>query len=183
MPDKNKRKKLREAKVHHDKHHVYPRSRKKKGDLGKFKALLGSLRLCAEIGTHQAWHHLFGRLFPEEVISLLKMANRGGLRAAPEIISFIKYSIQPRRAIFSAVKEDLDAWQKIFGKYADFRPLRKIIIRNWAYPGIRAALSGRRVVKVTIFLPKISKNDRLREIISRCRNISSFKDGRLLKIS
>ncbi len=183
--NKRKQKKLREAKTDHDKHHVYPRSRRKEGDLGKFKAFLGSLRLRTEIGVHQDWHHLFGRLFPEEVILLLKEANQGGLRTVPEIISFIKYSLQLYRAISTATKEDLDAWNKIFGQHATFRPLRKIIIRDWMYPGIRAMLSGKRIVRVAVFLPKVSQDKRLVKNIHRCRNIhvSSFKDGQLLKLT
>jgi hypothetical protein len=174
-----------EGKVHYDKHHIYPRSRKKKGALGKFKALLGSLRLCTEIKAHTAWHHLFGRMFPEEAVALLKAATQGGLYTAPEIIAFIKHSLQPHRAVSRAVKGDLDAWRKIFAGYTNFRPLRKIIIKNWAYPGIKATVLDKRIVKVAIFLPKISQNDRLLGNIYRCRNIrvSSFKDGRLLKIS
>lgn len=174
-----------EDKVHYDKHHVYPRSRKKKGALGKFKAFLGSLRLCTEIKTHQAWHHLFGWMFPEEVVALLKTATQGGLRTVPEIIAFIKYTLQPQRAISHAVKEDFEAWRKIFGKHTKFRSLRKIVIKDWTYQGVKATVLGKRIVKVAIFLPKISPKDRLISNIYRCRDIyvSSFKDGRLLKIS
>lgn len=178
-------KKRRDSKIHSDKHHIYPRSRKKKGDLGKFKTLLGSLRLRVEIEAHQSWHHLFWRLFPEEVIALLKTATQGGLRTAPEIIAFIKHTLQPSRAISCATKEDLDAWRKIFGKHANFRILKKIIIKNWTYPGVKATVLNKRIVEVAVFLPKILQNDRLLNNIYRCRNIhvGYFKDGRLLKIS
>ena len=183
--DRSGLKRHRETKISRDKHHVYPRSRKKKGDLGKFKTILGSLRLCTEIKTHAAWHHLFGQMFPEEAIALLKIAAQEGLHATPEIIAFIKHSLQPRRAVSQATNEDLNAWQKIFGERANFRPLRKIIIKDWTYPGVKAIVLNKKVVKVTIFLPKISSNIRLFSNIYRCRNIrvSFLKNGQLLKIS
>lgn len=159
-------------------HHLYPTSRGKKGDLGKFKDILVSLKLLERLDKHDSWHHLFDNLFAEEVIINIKRAVQAGKHTTHEIISFIKQRSQPHRAELSVSEKDLKAWQKIFNGHTNLRQIRKIIRRDWMYPGIYVTVSGSgRVVGVTIFLPKVVK------IGFRGIRVASYKDGQLLKLT
>lgn len=174
----------RAKKVKRDKHHPYPLSRKRKGDLGKFKPLLRSLRLNRREKTHSAWHHLFLNLFAEEVILLIKEVFRNNDHSVSAIISFVKNKICNNRAVPEATKADLNAWEKIFNSYWSWRKIKKVIKKEWMYPGVKAIVSEGRITSVMIFLKNVPKKTRLIENIYRCRDIQviPLKNGTLLKL-
>lgn len=166
-------------------HHVYPRSRRKKGDLGKFEPFCQRLLLTTEIKKHAAWHQIFYNLFAEEVISLIKEAFKSNLRSPAQIISFIKLFHDPNRTIAEATKEDLFAWQELFGSLSSWRKIKKTIIKNWMYPGVRAIVSGKGEIVALIVVPlRMPRRARFIKFLFRCRDaqILSLKNGWLLKI-
>ncbi len=177
-----------QKKARHDEHHVYPSSRKIVEDLGKFKPLLQSLVLRKEIYIHNlCWHRLFSNLFAEEAVSKIKKAFKAGLKTAEEIIPFIRREIYNDQRITEVKRSELDAWRKLFGDFYNYRKIRKIIFRDWTYPGIKASIENRKVVRVAIFLkcipPKAAK--RIFENLKKCQNIqiTSFKNNQLWKIT
>ena len=186
---KKKQKKHRKAQPRghsykRDEHHVYPRSRKKDGDLGKFRQLLRSLRLRVIIKKHNAWHHLFFNLFSEEIIFLIKTAFKNGKTSAPDIIYFIKQESRGSRAVAEATKEDLAAWKEVFNGYNSWRKIKKEIQKEWMYPGIKAIILQHKVVSVIVVLKSISKKNRVIDNIYRCKDVKviPLKNNQLLKI-
>jgi len=168
-----------------DNHHIYPRSRKKNGDLCKFKPLLRSLRLKKTIKIHSAWHHLFINLFPEEALLLIKQAFENGKRSTGEIISFIKQNTPSNGTIIEATKEDINAWREVFDSYWSWKKIKKTIKRDWMYPGIKAIISKRKIIGVMIFLKNIPKINRIFDGLSRCKDIQimALRENQLLKIT
>jgi len=168
-----------------DEHHVYPHSRKKDGDLGKFKQLLHSLRLKVIIKKHNAWHHLFFNLFGEEIIFLIKTAFKNGRTSAPDIIYFIKQASRGSRTAAEATKKDLAAWKEVFNGYNSWRKIKKEIQKEWMYPGIKAIILQHKIVGVIVVLKNISKKSRVIDDIYRCKNakVISLKNNQLLKIT
>lgn len=172
----------------HNIHHVYPRSRRKKGDLGKFEPICRRLLLRTGIKKHTAWHQIFYNYFPEEVIFLIKFAFKSKLTSPPGIISFIKQFYNRERVIVDATEDDLNAWWEIFGNTSSWRKIRKIILKNWTYPGIKAIISNEgRIIGLVIFLKSIPKNasHRIEKDIYRCKDIQIvvLKENQLLKIT
>ena len=175
------------GKIKKDEHHVYPRSRRKKGDLGKFEPICRRLVLKTKIKEHAAWHHIFYNYFPEEAIALVKFAFKSQLKSPQGIISFIKQFYKCERAVVESTKEDLSAWQEIFGNTESWRKIRKIILKKWTYPGIKAKISDKgKIAGLMIFLQNIPKRTayRIKKDIYRCKNIQvvSLKENQLLKI-
>lgn len=168
-----------------DEHHVYPRSRKKDGDLGKFRQLLRSLRLNVIIKKHVAWHHLFFNLFSEEVIFLIKTAFKNGKTSAPDIISFIKQGSRKSRLVTEATREDLDAWKEVFNGHNSWRKIKKIIQKEWMYPGIKAIILQHKIIGVIIVLKSVSKKSRVIDDIYKCKDVKviPLKNNQLLKIT
>lgn len=158
---------------HRNNHHLYPRSRKKDGDLEKFKPILRSLHLRKLIKPHNAWHDLFLNLFPEESLSLIKKAFKDRGASVAGIISFIKQSFPSYYGQFGAeaTKKDLAAWHEIFNNYWSWRKIKKTIRKEWMYPGVKAIISKRKVIGVMIFLKNVPKKARIIENIRRCKDI------------
>lgn len=169
-------------------HHVYPRSRRKKGDLGKFEPVCRRLLLRTGIKEHIAWHQIFYNYFPEEVIFLIKFAFKSRLTSPPGIVSFIKKFYNRERAVTDATEDDLDAWREIFGNTSSWRKIRKIILKSWTYPGIKAIISNKgKVVGLMVFLKSTPKNasHRIKKDIDRCKDVQiiTLKENQLLKIT
>lgn len=183
---REKKHRRRHGKIKTDKHHVYPRSRKIDGNLDKFKPLISSLVIKTKIDRHAAWHSIFHNLFAEEAVSLVKNSFKEGSKSLPEIISFIKRSFYPRRAIPEATKTDFNNWHKILGskKNPNCRWIKKLIFKKWTYPGVRTVVFGKKIVKVIIYLEKIPRKNRIIEKMLKCKNIRIIvlKNGTLLKL-
>ncbi len=132
-----------------------------------------------------AWHNVFHNLFSEEAISLVKKSFKAGFKSLPEIISFIKRGFYPNQTIPETTKNDLNDWRKIFGQRQNpnCRWIKKFILRNWTYPGVKAVVSGKKIVKVMIYLEKISKTNRIIKNIHKCKNVKILENGKLLKIT
>ncbi len=184
---RNKKYSHRQKKIKRDEHHVYPSSRKIVEDLGKFKPLLQSLVLKKEIYIHNlCWHRLFSNLFAEEAVSIIKNACSEKKYIAPQIIPFIKQHIYHEQNISTVKKEELNAWQKLFGNHYNYRKIRRIIFRDWTYPGIKTVVKNKKVIRVTIFFEKIPSKalNKIFENIKKCRDIQimPLKNNRLWKI-
>jgi len=156
-------------------HHVYPSSRIKKGDAGKFEPLCCLLNSEVKIKKHAAWHKIFFNLFPEEIISLLKNASKLGIDSPLEIIRFIKKSLNRDLANIKTTDNALDAWREIFGDCSTYNCFEDIIIKKWTYPGIKTEVSKNgRVTNITISLKKIIRRNAKKIIwamLNHCHDI------------
>jgi len=160
---KSARKKI---KKHYNFHHPYPTSRAKNGDLGVFKPLLHPLTRKAQIPKHDLWHNLFLNLFAEEIISKIKKSFDEGKESPAEIISCLKAPAK-KAGPAREKQEDLTVWQEIFGCARDFCEIEKIILKNWAYPGIMA---------------RVSDNGKIAEALISLKDIPSDKAGKIIRI-